>query len=186
MLEVLTEWTGPQGAGMRTVMYFDKIVAEVASVRTSLASFWTALDGNISSQYSWKIATEGRELDPVTGGIVSVWTETTARQDVGGGAGAPVPDASQVLLRWQTGSVVGRRLLQGRTYVPGQVGGNILAGNLSAAVQGQWQTAINNFLALGTEFGIWHRPKGGVGGTFRNVSTGSVWPELAVQRRRRG
>jgi len=167
------------------VMMYD-LAGDVAIQRAELGTFLGAVDAFLDSNAVWTVETSGRELDDTTGTLTGVWSNATAQTGAGATAGQCVPDSAQVLLRWFTDAIVGGTFLRGRTYIPGLSTANILDGNLAVATVTGIQTAINNFMTATETFGIWHRPVGGAGGAFELVSTGSVWSEFAVLRRRRG
>lgn len=185
MIEVTTTWNPPSGVTTKSVMYFGP-GADPSIVRLRVHELWDALSHALSNQCSWSVDTEGRILDSSTGTLLGSWTEATTRADAGIGTGQPVADATQALLRWQTGTVVSGRFLQGRTFVPGLEGNELLAGNLGAATVTSFVAAQASFLlATSGQFGIWHRPKAGAGGVWVPVTGGSTASELAVLRRRR-
>lgn len=187
MLEVVTAWTGPQGSFLRTIMYFDGgTVGELSQARGDLNALWGGLSGVLSDQYSWSIEPTARVLAPSTGTLLDVASEAAVLAGSGAQAQEPVADASQVLTRWRTGLVVNGRFLQGRNYVPGLASGSLSGGNITPAVVAALTDVCGDFLAASSgQFGVWHRPQGGSGGTLAPATNGTVWGELAVQRRRR-
>lgn len=187
MLEVVTAWTGPQGSFLRNIMYFDGgTTTALSDARTAVASLWDGATGVISDQYTWSVETTARVLAPSTGTLLDVVSDPDPATGAGDQDQEPVPDASQVLFRWRTGLVVQGRFLQGRTYVPGLASGSLTNGNITPAVVTALSGVVSDFLtAAGGAFGVWHRPQGGSGGTWSPAASAAVWPELAVQRRRR-
>lgn len=184
MREILTEHSGPQGSGLRTVMFFNE-ETPISEQRLRLQTFWTALNTLRSNLYSWRVQDTGRILDDVTGALVGAWTDNTPVGSTCTGTDRPLADASQVLIRWQTRQIVGRRFLVGRTFVPGFTSAATFNGNVSQSTQGTVDAAAEALIASGAGLGVWHRPKGGTNGQMRFVQAASVWPELAVLRRRR-
>lgn len=182
--EIITDWSTPAGGGFATVMFWEDIHT-VSSQRATLGAMWSAIDASLNSGVRWTVRTSGRVMNDATGTLTGVWSEPTGHTAVGGSTVDPIPDATQVLLRWETGVVVGGRMLKGRSFVPGLIENGTTGGNVDTTVVTGWQTIINNFLAAGAGFGVWHRPVQGAGGQFITASSGSVWPELAVLRRRR-
>lgn len=182
--EIEVNWTTANGPGKVSVMMFDTGTA-VATQRTSLSTFLTALAGALDSGTSWSIATTGREWDNATGALTGAWTETSSKTGVGTVGGEPLPDAIQVLFRWGTGSIVNGRFLSGRTFIPGVARVNDVDGNLENAVRVSIQSSGTTFATAGNGFQIWHRPQSGSGGSVANVGSCTVWSEFAVLRRRR-
>lgn len=186
MREIRTAWSGPQGLAMFTVMYFDVLVATAANQRLTLETLWQGFGANLSDDYDWEVETTGRVIDEASGGLVGGWADPTARAGVGGAAQEPVPDASQILLRWTTGVVADGRFLQGRTFVPGLQRDALLGGNLNPTATTALSAVANGFATAGMGFVIWHRPTATRSGSMAAVNAGSCWSELAVQRNRRG
>lgn len=182
--EICVDWVGPQGSGMTTVMFFGT-VSTVADQRTALQTFLTSYKANISNVWAYTIRTTGRELDTTTGGLTGAWTETSAKTGTGGVAGQPIPDASQVLYQWRTTHIVNGRFLRGRTFLPGLTATSLTNGNITPGVVTGLQGYGNTLVAAAVQQGVWHRPQGGAGGVFWATDTCTVWPEVAVLRRRR-
>lgn len=185
MREILTRWTTPAGGDNLTVMYFDE-TTPVAAQRAALGNLWRDVDSVLSGNVTWTVATDGRLVEPATGGLTGFWAEPTAQTAPGAVVGQPVPDAAQVLLRWRTGVVIARRRVQGRSFVPGLVTSQLSNGNVQATAVTALAAAAQAFTAAGVGFGIWTRPRPPLGGSFTPATTGTAWAEMATQRRRRG
>lgn len=185
MREILTEWRTDAGTDGRTVMYFDDSVA-VATQRAALGTFWAAIDNLCAGTTLWTVATAGREINDVDGSLTGAWSESTPFTGAGGGAGDQSGDALQALVRWQTGVIVDGRFLQGRTFIPGLASTVIVDGNLSSAAQTIGNNAAATLAASAATLVIWHRPAGATPGDTAPVTSGAMWNELAVLRRRRG
>lgn len=184
--EIRVRWNTASGVGGVSVLYFDQTPA-VAEQRAALQGWLANLEGGLHNTTSYEIETSGRELDTSSGALVGAWADPTPQAGTGTiSGGSPVPDATQVLIRWYTGDVVAGRFLSGRTYIPGLAGVNVSGGNLAPTVMASYATDSQAYIdgTLGPV--IWHRPTNGVGGVARPVTAASVWGELAVQRRRRG
>lgn len=183
--EVLIDWSAENARPGLSVMYF-KSTANIATVRAALDTMFTSLAGRLDSLTTGTVRTAGKIIDETTGTLTGFWNEPTAATWVGTVSGQPVGNPSQALMRWRTNNVVGGRLLQGRTYIPGLAQGSMDAGQLSAATVTAFQTAQATFLgSIPGDMVIWHRPNGGAPGSFFAVDSGATWNELAVQRRRR-
>jgi len=185
MREILVDWTTPAGGGFRTVTYWDNS-GSVATQRGQLGTLLGAVDAFLDSNSVWTVETSGREIDDATGQLVGVWAEATSQTGAGATAGQCVPDASMVLLRWVTGTIYGSRFVKGRSFIPGLSTANVLDGNLATATVSGIQSAVTTFVGSATTFGIWSRPTPSRAGLFCDVTSGSVWSEFAVLRRRRG
>lgn len=183
--EILVDWSTVNGPGKVSVFYFTS-TAGVSTCRTALASFLTDADGILCTTTAWTIRTTGRTLDDTTGAITAAWTGTTAHSGAGAQTGEQAADASQVLVRWKTPTIVGRRFLQGRTFLPGVATAAMDDGNITSGARTTVLTAATNLLAAAVGMGVWHRPVGGSGGQFAVSNVADVWTEFAVLRRRRG
>lgn len=184
MNEVNIRWTMPNGVDTSSVMYFSA-TTPIATQRLRLGGLASGVAVFLNDQTEYSVATSGRVLEEETGALLGEWTHTSIYDGVGGDAGEPVADSTQVLLRWVTGSVLGGRFVRGRTFIPGLSVSHLTNGNLSTTAISGCQAAQSSFLGAGTGFGVWHRPKGGVGGALVPASGGTTWQELAVLRRRR-
>lgn len=182
--QIITDWETPAGSGEVTVMYFIA-EADVADQRAALASFWGDLDGTLTVDTNWRIRDAGVDVDETTGTLVDAWSDFNVYQGAGAAPSAPVPDASQLLLRWRTTTIINGRFLQGRTYVPGLAAANTIGGNVSPAVLSGGAVFITDFLDALVGFSVWHRPSDEGPGQAVSVTSGGIWSELAVLRRRR-
>lgn len=183
--EILTHWNTAAGSTFLSVMYM-AAGNTLASQRAALSTFWNVVDGILDNSTTWQIDNEARVLDDATGVLTALRTDATNYGGTGGVTGEQVPDVAQVLFKWNTGIILGGRFLQGKTYVPGLSNGNMVNGNLSTGIAAAEAGYGNALIAAGVGMGVWHRPVGGTGGSFRDAATCSVNTELAVQRRRRG
>jgi hypothetical protein len=184
--EILVNWTTVAGGGFLNVLYFNDN-DPIASQRQALGTMLTSMQTQLTTLTTWTVSTSGRVIDDATGTLVGDWNDGTARTGTGTASGGGTPDATLVLLRWRGTAVVNGRRIQGRTFVPGLAGSNIAAGNLAPAAQGILQNAATTYANTGLQHLLWHRPVNGAGGSSHGFGPGgvSVWPELAVLRRRR-
>lgn len=184
--ELLTAWQTAGGEAGLSVMFVEP-VTDMAATRAALAALYTGIEDRLDTGTTWTIATSGRVLDPTTGALTGEWSEPTSQTGQGATTtGTNVADATQALIRWNTGAVVNGRFLKGRTFIPGLSTSALSDGALSSATQTDFLTSLSTFLAAGAGLGVWHRPTSGAGGSFHLVTAASVWSELAVQRGRRG
>jgi len=145
----------------------------------------TAVKASLSNQVSYLIETSGRELDDTTGALTGAWSETSAKTGTGTSATQPVADSTQLLFRWGTGFIVNGRFLRGRTFIPGFFQGGVSGGNVLAAQVTGLTTVAQALATDAASLQVWHRPVAGAGGNAVQTSSGSLWSELAVLRRRR-
>jgi len=186
MREIITRWDAEGQGGGLSVMYFADGLGTIAEQRAALGDLWATIDGNLTPNTQWSVDAEGREIDFATGTLTGGWSEGTVYAGAGGLSSTPVPNVAQALLRWATDSVVGGRLVKGRTYVPGFANELTNDGEIPAAYLGTMGTACQAFADAEVGFSVWHRPVSGSGGSLHTVTGGSVWREFAIQRGRRG
>lgn len=184
MFEVLTQWTIPSGINTRSVMYFAEGVG-LAAARQSVNTLFTNVRSLIGTGVTWQVLPDARVLDETTGTMTGIETDATARVGSGNAAALFVADATQVLLTWTTGRVINGRFVKGRTFVPGLDANLLAGGNLGAGTQATFAGAAQALAGSASGFGVWHRPKGGVGGILVPTTGGGCNKELAVLRRRR-
>lgn len=187
MQEVLTEWTTSSASRKLSLMYFDDAYAPDV-LRLKVFSLWESIRSRLMPSTRYTVLPEVRELSPVSGTLTGVGYDATVLTNVGTAAGtnaSEVPDSAQVLLRWDTGAVIGSRRLRGRTFVPGTNRNDGSSGNLGAAAVTAYTNAQNDWLSAGPRLQVWHRPVNGSGGSLHPVESGVAWYEYAVLRRRR-
>ena len=183
--EILVDWTMASGGGKVSVFWFTT-GNPIASQRAALNTFLSSLDGSLSSSVAWSIQPTGREVDDTTGTLTGSWSEPTAYSGVGGVGTEQVADATQILYQWHTGEIVNGRFLRGRSFFPGLAASNLTDGNITPAVVTGFTGYGTTLIAAAVGLSVWHRPVGGAGGQREDVDVCTVWPELAVLRRRRG
>lgn len=186
--KVVTRWTGLGKSPKYSIMYYDGSEATVADAVASTRALWDVLKGSLSTTISAQVLGEVRVYNEITGDLISVNSAADAAPVTGTVSGEVAADATQILIRWRTATVVGGRLLQGRQYVPGVPVAVIDDGNLKGTNVAGMTTDIAAWLLPGRSLVVWHRPTPAApaGGSVGLVTTGSVWAEFAVQRRRRG
>lgn len=184
MLEILTDWTTLNADTGVTVMYFDD-ATPVADARLALSTLWADIDAVLHEGTNWTIRQDGRVIAEATGTLTGTWFASTPYTGTGQSAGNPVGNATQMLLRWQTGVIVSGRRVAGRTFVPGLASGSTSGGQMRSEATVTVNTACETFTNATSGFGVWHRPKPAQAGSHHVATAGNVWSELAVQRGRR-
>jgi hypothetical protein len=183
--EVLVDWTAAGNAGGVSVFHCPEAGDTIANNRLHLYTFLKALDAVFASGTSWVIRTDGKVLDDATGSLVDKWTEGTARTSTGSSGTAVVANASQVLVRFNTSSIINGRFLTGRVYLPGASTTVLSNGQVASGTQTTINAAAATFVATTSSYGVWHRPTGGSGGVIHPMTSASTWAELATLRKRR-
>lgn len=177
-------WAAAGGAGGETVLHFDNVVTN-AGILSAYNAFAAAIAPALASSTNLRLNAEVRDYDTATGGLTDITSLTPPAQVNGSGGASAVPNAAQGLIRFRTGLIIGRRLLQGRLYVPGmssstQLGtGEVNTTGLNAL------NAAGAALVTPQSVVVWHRPVNGAGGQSSYLDTATGWSEYAVQRRRR-
>lgn len=189
MLEVISNWTSPGKSPKVSVMYFEGTDAPAAVGAVSdTKNLWEFLKGGLTTSTSVAVSGEVRHIDEATGALLGVLTVTPPAPSQGTVSEPAAADATQYLLRWTTGQVVGGRLLRGRTFIPGVPLTSIQNGNVAATIKTSFDTDIASWLSATPGLVIWHRPKliPASAGVAHPVTGGTVWTEFGVQRGRRG
>nr|CRY97383.1 hypothetical protein [uncultured prokaryote] len=187
--EITTEWATQNSPGGTTVMYFEEETA-VGVQRAALQTFWDLISMSQPDTTTFRIATEGREIEPSTGTLSALWSDPVAMTGIGQADGEPVPNAAQILLRWTTATVVDGRVIKGRNYVPGMSNEVNYEGEVLPAFVSGLPASMGTFV-VASGLVVWHRPRKATDtlpgrlGTAVSVLDGSVWSEWAVQRGRR-
>lgn len=193
MHEIITDWVNNGHSGLVSVMYFSDGIS-FGTQRAALAGLWSEIDGALDNNTTWTVRTTGRQIAEANGQIVANLSDATTWTGTGGVTGEAVNDAAQILLRWKTNTIAGRRFVQGRQYVPGSAAVQQVGGNFASTVAATITGLVQTFAQAGTGFGIWHRPtkvpnsnppQYNNDGVLAPVVSGSCWTEFASQRRRR-
>lgn len=155
----------------------------------ALYSFWVALQPLFPTGWNVRIPAEGRLLEETTGalGAFSVNSPATATDKPGtsgSGFGAGVAGA---VIGWGTGTINRSRLVRGRTFmVPLSSAQYDADGTLTPTCIGILQSAANGLIASPSVFGVWSRPRLGVGGKFAPALTARVSDRASFLSSRRG
>lgn len=159
--------------------------AATAAVRTMLAAITAAFPASAGMQVQSAVEV----IEATTGALISIAASTPVAVVTGTGGG-DTNVATGPLIQWFTGTVVGRRLLRGRTFLTPSAGTAI---NSGGSVQTSLQTTI--LAATATYIAsapaqpvIWHRPvpyATGTNGVAGVITAAQVPVKVAVLRSRR-
>lgn len=196
MLEILVHWSGPPGRDMVSVFHYNgSEPSDLVAARGQIAGMLGNFDGALSNAYTWTIANTADVINPANGVLIGEVGDSTPRTGTGAQAGQPVPDAAQVLIQWRTSGIVDGRRVRGRQFIPGLPIGALGGGNIKPADAAALTDVVQDFVdAAAGGFVIWQRPRKARGGdrplparagSVHEVTFGTVWEEMAVQRRRR-
>lgn len=179
MKRVRTVFSGVAGSPYYSNLYFGDSSSASACV-TVVDTFFTDMDGVISTELAWTVQGTVVTIDPITGDI-------TSSEDVGGtngfgdDAGEQMPPANQILLRWHTGEYINGRELRGRLFVPSPTIVSDDGGVVLSASRTQVQNAADTLIGSGQNMLLWSKTHG----ETRSVTTADVWEQFAVLRSRR-
>lgn len=187
MYRVRTTFTGVQGSPWLNTLYFDEGGGTAQQAATAAGTFWGAVDTYIFGSVTWTTEPDVTRINAITGILEGV-TTTTPVTGTGGGGSDPLPYATQGLIRWRTGVVVGTRELRGKTYVPGMVETGVTNALVTAAAVTGINTACAALISdANSKLMIWHRPNpaGSATGVAWDAVTGQMASGFAVLRTRR-
>lgn len=186
MYEIITDWRLPTSSGGLTVMYFASAVQTVEAAREAVGTYWESVNALLADGAEWTVRTTGREVDPENGALAGFWADPTPYTGFGAISGSPVANATMAVQQWLTESIVRRRQVRGRTFIPGLHPTSLFNGQLSTGSVSALTAAGSTLVAdVDSTLVVWSRPVNGVGGSEHGVSAASAWVELGVQRRRR-
>ena len=180
--QIRVNYIGPGDSPKYIILNFTDS-ADLAAVQPALDAFLDRLEPWWSNQYQMQAERTVRKLNTNTGALVDeVQLPSAPPTHLGTVNGQPIPDATAVLFRWNTGVVVAGRFLRGRMFASGLANTYIANGNLTASMATDIADAANDFCNASVGLGVWSRAHG----TIHNAVSGSVWSEFATQRGRRG
>lgn len=207
MFIVRVIWNGAPGLPGYTNLAFNSTLGGqpassiVTAAEGAVHTWASSLQNYIAPGVELDVQQGVRVIDPVTGVLTGLVNADSAQPVVNsnatssgfvGGAGA--------VEEWHTGSIVGGRLLTGRTFIVPMNAQQFFQGRLTSACQTALQTGANQLItdsaAAGAALGVWGRPRKaytnrkGVllparAGSFGVVSSVSVPATNALLRSRR-
>lgn len=152
-------WTGMPGAPGISTWYTSAPPA--AADLTAIRSFFNSLAAGLPNTLTITVLGVGDSLEETTGVLENVWSATAPATVVGtsaSGYGAPVG----TVIHWLTGVVVDGRRVKGSTFIVPTVNQYEAGGTPVGTWITTLTTAGNTLIAaLGTQAGVWHRPKFG-------------------------
>lgn len=175
-------WTGQSGLPGVSVFY-----GEVGgSLNSDLKTFFTAIRGGFVNTLSWGIPSSGDLIDDVTGALTGTWSNPAGGGTVTGQTSGAYAAGVGAYVNWNTGVVVGRRRLMGRTFLTNMSTAMYDAqGTIDAANLASFQAAVTALVATG-DLLVWHRPTGlGGNGESHVVQAGTMPDQVTSLRSRR-
>jgi len=169
MNRVKVTWgTGAGGAGLSVFYTLNPVDATA-----ELGTFFNAVKAVFPNAVSWQIPSSGDIIKAEDGTLNGAWTGGTAANITATGGSGSYAAGTGAFIRWQTGDIVGKNRVKGRTFMCPLIAGvydndgTITAPNLTI-----FQNAANTLVAAG-KLRIWARPGAG-------AEVGSTHPILAA------
>lgn len=183
MLRFTVQMTGLAGAPYYSTQYSDGSTSgEAQAGIDALETFWTSIDGYITNGLVITSVAEVDLVDPATGLVTDTFPTTPWTITAGGNA--PLPKATQGLLRLRTSAFQAGRRIQGRIFIPALANDAQLLGVPSSGFMDSLAAAgaaLATDMSAAGDLSVWSR-KAGVAAA---VSSVSVWNQFAVLRSRR-
>jgi len=132
------------------------------------------------------VETEGSVLDPLTGDMVSMWSDPVVQHAQGLGAGVYAAPAG-ILANWYTGTVLNGHILRGKTYIVPIVGGVFQTdGSIENAILESLRTVVDTFVtATAGAAVVWSRPTPVHAGGFSAITAGDIPDKCVILTSRR-
>lgn len=193
LLRIQTLLTGLVGGPGLSTFHFLASAGSGQEAQNAVDAFWASIDGWISSTITATPMNEVVAFEDTTGEAVS-FTPSNGIGNTGDAVGTPLPPATQGMIKWPTGAVVGGRRLQGRTFIPGPTedhseGSGVPNAAYVAALATAGDALLNGVNSTPV---VWSRPKidpetGAVirPGSYAEITDAVGWTKWAVLRGRR-
>lgn len=188
---VLSGWQGAPGLGTH---YFlpgtaGGVTADAVDCCGRVRAFWLAAQGIFPTTMGFQVSGSVDLLEAVDGTLTGGLSGGSPAGTAGSNANTFAPFATMVLLRAQTGVVIGGRRVLGRFFL-GPVATNQNVNGVPTAAAGSSATAAGAALNSGATASVpvvWHRPHGSppAGGLHVPISGYQASPEFAILRSRR-
>lgn len=185
VLQLVVRSSSPTSSEALNVWHSDDPVAQDAA--NVLEDIYQAMAPVLSDDVDFDIEPVARELNTATGALIALHPVTWAAPVSGTGVGSRAPDATALLVAWNTATIANGRLLRGRTFFPYPAYSVLGEGQISGGGITALDNAVANAMAaaVGGTPAIWHRPVGGAGGVVGPVTSAFGSREYSYQGRRR-
>lgn len=175
-------WSGFTGSPGVSTFYFSGSVDPAPDLHT----LFNAISAAFPSQVRWDFPTQGDTISDSNGALVGAFASAGAAQVPGSGSNL-YSSATGIEARWNTGVVIGKRRLLGKTFLVPADGAAYGSGVIVSGLVTTLQTAFTAWHSstAGAAQLVWHRPKAGVGGSSSPVSSVTIPNKIVVLRSRR-
>jgi hypothetical protein len=183
ILRMRTTLTGVTGSPYVSTQYFTGSTnADAANAASAVGAFFNSIKTRWPNALAYNVEPFVDVINDATGALTAVVNIGGGVSGVGSSGQVALPWATQGLLRFNTGTVVGGRLLRGRMFVPGPTEADSDVGVPLAAYITALNTAYTALTtALPNTLRVWSRTHG----TSALVTGASPWSQWAVMRSRR-
>lgn len=192
-MRVRTVITGAQGLPGLSTFYFNGTTAspsgaDAADVVARVRAFWEAIKAYYPAGTSTQVSGAVDLLDPADGALTGSLAVTAPAVSNGSGS-TPLPPATAMLLRHETGVIVAGRRLRGRSFISPLATAASLSGVVAPTVVSATNIAAAAMLTGATSSVpvVWHRPvaPGPSGGSVTATVSFATQTQFAVLRSRR-
>ncbi len=197
LIRVQTIWSGVAGSPYYTNLY---AVGPLTTnngndLAAAFRTFLVSTAGQFTDDLSAQITPELLEFEESTGVVTGAGTTTQAAV-AGTNAGAHLPKANQLLLRWTTAGIVHNRRVRGRIFIPGlpETANDAVGLPESAVVTAFANAATALLTTMSGRMRVWAQPFAGTvgppvnparAGTAHAITGSAVAPFWAILRSRR-
>lgn len=170
-------WSGAGVVGPGVTTFFvDPAVQEF--VPDQVKTFFSSIAVKFPNTVTWTIPNNGDSIEETTGALLGSWSVSGGGTVTGGATGASFAEGVGARVKWNTGTIVGKRRLHGATFlVPLANTCFQSSGQLDPAAATTFQNAAQALVtAHGGALAVWHRPKKGTGptGSHGPITTAQV------------
>lgn len=174
-------WTGAQGLPGVSVWY----ATSATTLLSDLATFYGAIKSLLPPTVSIQVAGSGDTLNDANGVLTGSWSASLPAAIVGTGASGAYPAGVGGYINWRTSAIIGRRRLQGRTFICPLIQSAYQSdGTLAPATVTTLASAAGG-IVTGANTLIWHRPTPGGSDGSSSLITGNAVPDQVTSLRSR-
>jgi hypothetical protein len=167
----IVRWHGVPGQNPVSVLY---CIDGFPNLNNNLRQLFSGLGIYLPNTASITMDTTGDILDSETGAPTGSWSNT-AVSTVNGAATGAYASGVGALVYWNTGTVIGRRRLRGKTFMVPLVGHVEANGSLSSGFLTTFGNVCDTYVngTLGSSV-VWHRPVDNAGGSAIGITGWTV------------